>query len=141
MIQKILLASDFTGITSNAERYAMDIARATKASVTILHAVEPIADSEGDSAVERFLDTKKIAAEKSGEALAAQFRKEGIDCTIQVAIGKRWKIIVDTASAAKFDLVILGAHKIHDGDKVYLGTTTHKVFFAAHLPLLVVPAE
>ncbi len=141
MIGTILFASDFTGITSNAEGYTLEIAKATKAKVTLLHAVEPIADSEGNAGVQKFLDEKKAEAQKNADALAGRFGKEGIECETRVVIGKRWKSIVDTANAGKFDLVILGSHKIHDGDKVYLGTTTHKVFFAADVPLLVVPHD
>ena len=141
MIKKILFASDFTGITNRAEGYALSIAKSMGAEVTILHAVEPIADSTSDSAVEKFLDTKKRNAEAEAEKLADEFRKEGVTAKVHVEIDKRWKSIVDTSKEGDFDLVILGSHKIHDGDKVYLGTTTHKVFFAADLPLLVVPAE
>lgn len=141
MIKKILFASDFTGITTKAEGYAMSIARSMGAEVTVLHAVEPIADSTSDSAVEKFLDTKKKNAEAQAEKVADRFRAEGVKATVHVEIDKRWKSIIDTSKDGDFDLVILGSHKIHDGDKVYLGTTTHKVFFAADLPLLVVPAE
>ncbi|MCG8422892.1 MAG: universal stress protein [Proteobacteria bacterium] len=139
MIKRILFASDFSGITANAERYTQDIARAMKAVVTVLHAVEPIADSEGDLAVEQFLASKRATASVQGEAVAERFRKAGVETELLVDLGKRWQLIVDTATEGSYDLVVLGSHRLHDGDKVYLGTTTHKVFFAADLPLLVVP--
>jgi nucleotide-binding universal stress UspA family protein len=138
VIKTILFASDFTAITDNAEKYALDIAKAMGAKLTLIHSVEPVDGANDD--VKGFLEGRKADAHRKGEAVAERFRKEGVDCEIRVEIGKRWKVIVDTATNDQYDLVILGSHKVRDGDKVYLGTTTHKVFFATDVPLLVVPS-
>lgn len=139
MIKTILLAIDFSNITERAERYAMDIAKSVGAKVTLIHAIEPI--DEANDAVQGFLESRRETAAKRAEEVAERFRQAGVDCDIKVDIGKRWKAVVDASSDGKYDLVILGSHKIHDGDKVYLGTTTHKVFFASDAPLLVVPSN
>jgi nucleotide-binding universal stress UspA family protein len=138
VIKTILFASDFTSITDHAETYALDIARAMSAKVTLIHSIEPVDGANDD--VKGFLEGRRADAIHKGEVVAKRFRDAGIDCEVRVDIGKRWKVIVDTATNERYDLVILGSHKVLDGDKVYLGTTTHKVFFATDVPLLVVPS-
>lgn len=137
MIKTILFASDFTTITERAEEYALSIAKSMGAKVTLIHSVEPVEGATDQ--VTTFLEARKATALEQSRAVVQRFRDQGVDCEVRVGIGKRWKVIVDAASAEKFDLVVLGSHKVQDGDKVYLGTTTHKVFFAVDVPLLVVP--
>lgn len=139
VLDKILFASDSTHATNPAEAYTVHLARTSSAKVTVLHAVEPIEGAGDDSAVERFVERKAIAARKGAEVVAERMRSEGVEVDVQITIGKRWKVILDHAKAGEYDLVVLGAHAVKDGEKVYMGTTTQKVFFAADMPLLVVP--
>lgn len=137
MIKSILLATDFTHITERAKNFAMDIARSMGAKVTLIHAIEAIEGATDE--VQGFLEGRKKNAETQARGIADEFVRQGIECDIKVAIGKRWKVVVDAAAEGHYDLVVLGSNKIRDGEKVYLGTTTHKVFFAVDVPLMVVP--
>lgn len=138
-MKKILFASDFSRISDRAEQYARTIAGAVGAKVTILHSVEPVEGAADDENVRKFLDSRKATAAAKAEEVAKRFRADGIECDVTITSDKRWKSIADTGKSGQYDLVILGSHKIEDGDKVYLGTTTHKVFFACDVPLMVVP--
>ncbi len=139
MIERILFASDFSEITNRAEEYTIELARTTGARVTLIHSIEPVDGVTDDEYMNKLIDTRKRDARRKGEATAEKFRAADIDSELRIEVGKRWKTIVDAASEGEYDLVILGSHKIHDDDKVYLGTTTHKVFFSVDVPLLVVP--
>ena len=141
MIKRILFASDFSRISRRAEEYTVSIASATGASVTILHAIEPIEGAEDEDASFRgFFDGLRKKAELNGDKVAARLRDAGVHCDIHVETGKRWQVIVEQARTHQFDMLVLGHHAIQDGNKVYIGTTTHKVFFSVDVPLLVVPA-
>jgi len=135
VIKTVLFATDFTSITDRAKSYALQIAKSMGAKVTLIHAIEDIDDATEE--VQGFLKARMDGARAKAEVVAKDFVAEGVECDVKVELGKRWKVVVDAAGS--YDLVVLGSHKIHDGDKVYLGTTTHKVFFAADVPLLVVP--
>ena len=139
MIKNILFATDFTAITDGAKKYAASIAKAMGAKLTIIHAIEPIDDATDE--VKGFLESRKAGAESKAQALADELASEGIECAIKVDIGKRWQVVVETATQDSFDLIVLGSHKIRDGAKVYLGSTTHKVFFGSDIPLMVVPSH
>ncbi|ACY15846.1 universal stress protein [Haliangium ochraceum] len=140
MIKTILFASDFSNLTDRAQSYALDLARATGAKVTLIHSVEPIEGAGDDEYVAKLLEGRVQDARSKSQSVVAAFEEAEIACDVRVEVGKRWKAIVDAASSGDYDLVVLGSHKINDGDKVYLGTTTHKVFFATEVPLLVVPS-
>jgi nucleotide-binding universal stress UspA family protein len=137
VLKTILLASDFTAITERAEAYAVGVARAMGARITLLHSIEPVDDASDD--IRGFLEGRKAVAERKAEAVAERLRAQGVDCDVRVEIGKRWKAIVDVATAGGYDLVVVGSHKAQDGDKLYVSTTAHKVFLAASVPLMVVP--
>lgn len=139
MIQRILFASDFSTITERAQTYAMEMARALGARVTLIHSIEPIEGAADDGYVTKLQESREHAARAKAGELVAVFTGAGIACDVRIEVGRRWKTIVDVANTGEYDLVILGSHKIHEDDKVYLGTTTHKVFFATDVPLLVVP--
>ena len=139
MIKNILFATDFTAITARAKDYAANVAKAMGAKMTLIHAIEPIDDATDE--VQGFLESRRASAENKASALAKELAEQGIECDIKVEIGKRWQVVVTTATEGKYDLVVLGSHKIRDGEKVYLGSTTHKVFFGSDVPLLVVPSS
>ena len=61
-----------------------------------------------------------------------------IECELRIEMDKRWQAVVQTADAEDVDLIVLGGHAIHEDGKVYLGTTSHKVFFSTNRPLMVV---
>jgi nucleotide-binding universal stress UspA family protein len=139
VIKKILFAADFVSTASKAEAYIVELAKATQAAVTVFHALEPIEDAQEDTAIGRFVDRKRILATKTAEGVATRLREHGLSCDVAVEIGTRWKAILDHAQSGAYDLIVIGAHNIEDGDKIYMGTTTQKVFFSTKLPLLVVP--
>lgn len=139
VIQRILFASDFSTITERAQQYALTMARALGARVTLIHTIEPIEGAADDSYVAKLQESRERGARTRAEEVIEAFKAAGVECDVRVEVGKRWKTIVDAANTGAYDLVILGSHKIHEEDKVYLGTTTHKVFFAVDVPLLVVP--
>jgi nucleotide-binding universal stress UspA family protein len=140
LIKRILFATDFSKITERAEEYAIDIAKATGARVDILHAIEPVKGvKKGDKVFEKFFaDLEKTAKAKAAK-LIESFEEAGVECDVRVEIGKRSEVIIEQGAAGNYDLLILGSHVVHDGGKVYVGTTTHKVFFGADIPLMVVP--
>ncbi|MBN1946047.1 MAG: universal stress protein [Bradymonadales bacterium] len=141
MIHRILLAHDFSGISERAQEYTLQIAGALGAKVLVLHAIEPFQNIEdqADDQFSTFLNTLKSKAEQKGEEILMAFREKEIDCDLQVVVEKRWQAVVKAAEEQDVDLVVLGSHAVHEDGKVYLGTTSHKVFFSTTKPLLVVP--
>jgi nucleotide-binding universal stress UspA family protein len=143
MIERILFATDFSRISDRAESYVTQIAAGTGARVLVLHAIEPIGghDEDDEPELETVAYMAKLearATEKAAEVVE-RLRAAGVDGEFAVRVDKRWKAVTDVADAEPIDLIVVGSHRVREGEKIYLGTTSHKVFFATDKPLLVVP--
>ena len=141
MIQRILFATDFSPISDRAESYVVQIAKPLGARVIVLHAIEPIGGEEPgtDRQFDAFLRTLKEKAHARAKGLIERLAGEGIAAELRVEITKRWQAVVSVAAQENVDLVVMGSHAIQEDGKVYMGTTSHKVFFSTDKPLLVVP--
>jgi nucleotide-binding universal stress UspA family protein len=142
VIKRILLSTDLTTISRRAEEYGLEIARATGAEVHLLHVIEPIEGAtDEDEHIANFIKSQTSKARVKADKLAAEFAAADVTCEIKIEPGRRGDVILQLATDSDYDLAILGSHMMRDGAKVYVGTTTHKVFFQATFPLLVVPFE
>lgn len=142
MIRHILFATDFSPISTRAEEYVTQIAKGDDLRVILLHAIEPIAgmteDEEGDH-LQRFMTNLKTKAKAKAKVLVERFSEQGIETEVVVEIKARWKAIIDCAESENVDLIVIGSHAIQEDGKMYIGTTSHKVFFSTDKPLMVVP--
>lgn len=143
MIKRILFATDFTGISHRAQSYVAQMAAAMQAEVILLHAIEPFhsPDNQMDEQFDGFMKSLKEKAAHKGEDALNAFGAKGIDCRLKVVVDKRWQAVVNAANEEDVDLIVLGSHAVHEDGKVYLGTTSHKVFFSTNKPLMVVPQD
>jgi len=140
-IERILFATDFTNAVTAAETYTINLAKSCGARVTIMHAVEPIAGEDPGEAIGGFIQKLVAESERRATEVSARFNSAGVEASTRVVIERSWKAIVDLASDEKFDLIVVGNHTATSSDKMTFGSTSHKVFFATRVPLLVVPAD
>lgn len=140
MIQRILFATDFSSISERAESYVVQIAKPLAARVIVLHAIEPIAGiSENDPQFAPFLTGLRDKAQARARGLIERLAGQGVDAELHIEIDKRWHAIERVAREQDVDLIAMGSHAVQEGGKVYIGTTSHKVFFSTDKPLLIVP--
>jgi len=138
---RILFAKDFSPISDRAESYACQFAAGCNARVVILHAIEPIAGMEegADDHLTKFLDNLRSKAETRAVEVVNRFRDRDVDCDVVIQVKPRWKAVVDVAAQENADLIVVGSHAIQEDGKMYIGTTSHKVFFSTDRPIMVVP--
>ncbi|MFN7972615.1 MAG: universal stress protein [Acidobacteriota bacterium] len=137
MISRILLATDFSPSSRRAERTALDLAKAMGASVVVLHAIEPI-DPDGDQApFQGFYASLGRKAEDLMKEITGRFVGAGARCDGRITVARRWRAILDAAEAEGADLIVLGGRQQFGAGHVDMGTTSHKVFLASAVPLLV----
>lgn len=138
MITRILFATDFRPWSIRLEEYVADLARAHASSIVVLHAIEPIARlDEDDSDLQFYEELRTGAEEKMGE-VAKRFVERDQPVTTQVTIGQRWFEVVEGAEREGADLIVLGARPFSLETRRPIGTTSHQVFLAARVPVLVV---
>lgn len=139
MFKRILLGTDFTPASRHAEEQVRQLARTLRASVVVLHAIEPIDPGDEDNPFADFYEQLRLTAEAKMTELSARFAEAEIPCTTHVTLGHRWSELIELADAQGADLIVLGGHPA--GSPRNLGSTGIKVFLGSHLPVLVLRSE
>jgi len=141
----ILCAVDFSSASMQALDYATGLAAKDGPGVTVLHAVELLADGHGmrDELLfgvpEIREDLRKSAAERLHEAIPVELRDR---CPIveKVTNGKAWKEILRVADEEEADLIVLGVTGRVTADLMLFGSTTQHVLRQASCPVLTIRA-
>lgn len=141
MIKRILFATDFAGHTAKALSYVLDLAKCTGASVDVFHAIEPVHIEGDDHAFDDFYFDLEKKASTELAAIAESFRRAGVSCSTKVVIERRWQAILERAESERADLIVLGSRSARDRGEGAFGRTSHRVFFASDVPLLIVPTD
>jgi len=141
-IERILYPTDFSTKTENAREHAIYMAQSLKASLYLLHAIEPLDYEEMDEEIMDFYKGLENQLEVKMEAEIKIFQDAGLETQAEIIIGSRWKVINNYAKEKNIDLIIMGSHgvKTESGD-VSVGTTSHKVMFSSPCPVLIVRHE
>ena len=136
MFTRILFGTDFTREAMEAEREVADLAASMGASVIALHAIEPIDPGGDQSPFREFYESLKAAAEDKLAGIARRMAERKVTCDVKVTIGPRWKEIIEQAGEESADLIVLGSRP--RGEPLAAGSTSHKVFWTAGVPVLFV---
>lgn len=127
--KKILCAIDLTKASENAFEHALDIARAARARLYILHAVPadlPFSSRQRERL--RLLTGMRERAEKAG-----------IPVRIVEQHGEPARVIVLHANARNADLVVLGSNRRRGWQRFKEGSVGERVLRRAAWAVLVVP--
>lgn len=145
-VRRILLATDFSRWTTKAVEFAFQLGRSFDAEVLLVHGIEPLADAavddeDEDGHFDEFFGELTEKSKAKLEGLVAQAENQGVAARFHIEIGQRWRIITNYAEEYDVDLIILGRRTYKDHQDLSLGTTSQKVYFSSHRPVLTVPAE
>lgn len=142
MIRRILLGTDFKPESQTAELWARDLAEKYGATVVLLHAIEPLATVGGEEPDREFYETLERAAQSKLREMSDRFTSSEVDVKAVVTIGRRWREVVRIAELEKADLIVVGARsRVGPNGQPLLGTTSHNVYLASPVPVLVVRSK
>ena len=133
MLEKILLATDFSGSSDQACKLAVEIAKAFNSEIILLHVISKdfdlnVVTDMVMSAVTNQLDIKRSELELEGIATDKPV----------VQIGKISDSIVQVSEEKDVNLIIMGSGEKDKHDRFQLGTTTDKVIRRSDKPVWVV---
>ena len=140
--QAVLVPVDFSPISDAALARAAEIAHQFGSKLHLVHTVEPIVHPVEYAIVPLEMEEINVQQVKERrtrlEAVQEQLVAEGLDCAIEVKLGKPWQAIVDYAKKAKCDLIVIPTHG-HTGPRhLLLGSTAERVVQHAPCTVLVV---
>ena len=122
---RILVATDFSPLSTLALDHAMASASLCRASIDLLH-VESDAKHDGDG------EEARLAS------LASRCQSEAIVVTSQICAGQPAAVIVQAAAERAVDLIVLGTHGRHGLAHLMLGSVAEAVVRTATCPVLTV---
>ena len=135
----ILIPLDFSHCSLDAFEYATQIAKWFDASVTILHALEPLSYSL-DLNLMQPVDDKQLrqSIEIRLSELADNLKKDGLSADYLLGAKPSVDNILGTSTDAKADLVVMGTHGRRGLSRVLMGSVTASILRRSSCPVLTV---
>ncbi|HET6150814.1 MAG TPA: universal stress protein [Polyangia bacterium] len=138
----ILVATDFSPCSFTATRLAVALARRRRASLVLLHTVEPfVVDPAAAPLIGEWDAAMITAAEQALAQQAEDLRKTGIDVEVRVQPGWPGRTILENARALKPELIVLGTHGRRGAARLFLGSCAEEVVRSSSCPVLVTSAN
>ena len=136
-LHTILVPTDFSEHARHALRWAMELARMHRAKIVLVHAIEPHPFGRTPE-VDRLLVE---AAEAKLVEESQPLNEAKLSFSTVSLHGKPWRVICETASSAKADLIVIGSRGLNAIARTMIGSTADRVIRAAAMPVLTVHPE
>lgn len=142
--KSILCSMDFSPSAMQAFGHALDLARQSGGSLTVLHVVEWLPEEEPRTYAHFNVPEYRLYllddARQRLEALVGEESQTWSTIQPVVAAGRAHREILRSAADAKADLIVMGAQGRGGVGLALFGSTTQQVVRAAECPVLVVRA-
>ena len=143
MTRRILHPSDFSAASNAAFKKAIEVAKASRAELLIVHVINPIVPVAGEGYVspkmyEDLAASTRAWARKQLDRLLAKAKKSGVRVKGLLGEGPAHEEIVRIAKRKRADLVVMGTHGRSGLAKLFLGSVAGRVVAAAPCPVLTV---
>lgn len=145
MYRRILICTDGSRLAQRAAREGVELAASLDASVVALLVTPPFEPPAGYEAsplvaqIERHERESRKAAERSLGAIARDAESLGVKCrTLHVGRFPPAATIVETATAERCDLIVMGSHGHGAIGQLFLGSVTTRVAATCSVPLLII---
>lgn len=140
--RKILFASDLSAASRPAFKVAMDLARALKADLLIVHSVAPVVPAEALYAPIADWDalTREIKSATQGalDQLAALARRRRLRVQTSIASGYAAEEILRVARARRVYAIVMGTHGRSGLSRLLAGSVATRVVAEAPCPVVTV---
>ena len=142
-MKTILVAVDFSNITSSLITKAGEIAVCDKSRVYIIHVASPNPDFIGNKVGpihERQSRVCELKQEKKKlEKLAEHFHALGVEAIPLLIQGATAELILTETQRLNVELLIMGTHGHGLALSALLGSTSHQILKHASCPVLLIP--
>ncbi len=139
--RRVLCAADLIEPGAETVSYAVKLAEAFHAELTLLHALEQVPEFEPGALVEIQALRQALAEEARGLLRAAVPEADRKQLAVRdlVRAGSAHERILDVAREERSQLIVLGARSHRSLGRLLFGSTSRRVLRDAPCPVLVVP--
>lgn len=137
MFERILVATDSSEPSARAVEFAAALAGDHGSEIVVFHAVPRIVSRSGTSDVE-----EPDAARELVDGVVRDLKDRGLNARgeiVRVLEGHMSRGIVESASSADADVILMGTRGLSDFGGLFLGSVTHRVLHLSEKPVIVVP--
>lgn len=145
IMQTIVVALDFSDATDRILSEAIELARATKKSLLLLHVLEPVPQFVGgEMAMEMIQPPAPVdttADEQRIAQIEAKVKAQGVDVRAVVTVGIAVDEILSHAQDTKAAYIVVGSHGHGALYHLFSGSVVTGVLKSAPCPVVVVPVR
>jgi nucleotide-binding universal stress UspA family protein len=142
LIKRILFATDFSACADRAMGYAVTLASAWKAELSVMTVLEFYPGMDPNYPVNKiFLDHRQAEATRQLDAVQARVKADGQTIITRIEIGVPSQALQAVAQTTAADLLVVGTHGRTGLDHVLIGSTAERVVWMAPCPVLSVKAD
>ena len=136
--KKILVPTDYSDTAEHGTRYALELAQALGAKVTILHVYVIPTPPEGGGFASDFVRETQQVAEKELQQATAKYQGTPALAAAKLATGEPTDAILNAARELGADLIVIGTHGRSGVRRMLLGSVAESVLRAAPCPVLAI---
>jgi nucleotide-binding universal stress UspA family protein len=142
LIKQMLFATDFSACADRALEYALALAGAWKAELTVVTVLELYPGMDPDYTVNKmYLDHLRAEANRQLVTVEARAKAAGLSITTRIEVGIPSQALQTVASTIGADLLVVGTHGRTGLDHVLIGSTAERVVRVSPCPVLAVKAD
>jgi nucleotide-binding universal stress UspA family protein len=142
LINRVLVATDFSDCATHALDYAGFLAKAHAAPLDILHVTEALPDMDpAGPAADLYFTERRRTADGLLQQVVDRYAKRGVPAQCRQRLGIPSQQINQAASECGADLVVLGSHGKSELADLGLGSTAERVVRGAPCPVFTVRAK
>jgi nucleotide-binding universal stress UspA family protein len=138
--QHILVPTDFSEYADYALDYAIELAKALQARLTVLYVLHVSSLALGDAppaVLDDTLTEMETNAQQRTQRALARVQQAGLQADSTIVEGIPFQVIIDTAESRDVDLIVMGTHGRTGLTHVLMGSVAEKVVRMAPCPVLV----
>ena len=140
--RRILHPTDFSPASSGAYRQAVQLAKANRAELLVVHVLAPLVLPTDGYVSPKVYDEMNAAAQAEGrkhlDALVRRAKQAGVRARGLLLEGVPHERIAQAARSRKADMVVVGTHGRTGFSRFFLGSVASRVLAVSPCPVLTV---
>lgn len=136
-IRTILLASDLSSASANAEDLAFELAARLDGALLLVSVIDPRVLWLPTGGYRQRIDQAREARQMAAQGIVDRGHREGVPIRMLIWEGDPGESIVEAAIAEDVDLIVVGSHQRRGVDRLVMGSVSEQVVRTSPVPVVV----
>lgn len=136
-VRTILLASDLSSASANAEDLALELAARLGGDLLLVSVIDPNRLWLPTGGYRQRIDQAREARQIAAQGILDRCRRDGVPIRTLIWEGDPAESIVEAAIAEEVDLIVVGSHQRRGVDRLVMGSVSEQVVRTSPIPVVV----